>query len=272
MQKLAPWLLAGLFAATAAASPVQASACGPYRVAFYETGLLYFKNKADEYVGIDKDFIEELSRRTGCVFVRFMDSRVRIWTTLAEGRLDMTVSGIETPERLKFAVFVPYVANNRNYLLVRNEVATAVRTLQEFSADKSLQLGVVRGFVHGDTLDPWVTALRSEGRVQEVGDLEVLARVFAAGRVDAFLTQPIVWPPLLERNQLDGKVKMLDVAPRDSAGLGLVLSRQRVAAADAARMRAATEAMRADGTLEAIFARYVSPSMARALAARPIEP
>lgn len=246
----------------------QSTSCGPYRVAFYETGLLYYKDKAGEYVGIDRSVMDELARRTGCVFERFMDSRVRTWAGLADGQLDMTVSGIETPQRQAFAIFIPYVLNNRNYLIVRKALASRTTSLQDFLADRSLRLGVVKSFVHGETLDDWVAALRAEGRVDEVSDLEVLARVFAAGRVDGFLAQPLVWPALLERNNLVDQVRKLDLAPRDSAVLGLVLSRRRVAAADVERIRAAIEAMRADGTLELIFSRYVSLSLARTLAGR----
>ncbi|HEY1090240.1 MAG TPA: transporter substrate-binding domain-containing protein [Burkholderiaceae bacterium] len=266
MNKRFVCVVTGLIAG--AGSSALEAACGPYQVAYYETGSLYFKNEAGEFVGIDRDLIEELARRTGCVLVPSLESRVRTWAALAEGRLDMTVSGIETPARQQFATFVPYVLNNRNYLVVRNELAATIKTMHTFRMLKSLRLGVVKGFVHGATLDPWVAALKLEGRVDEVADLEVLARVFAAGRVDAFLTQPVVWGPLLKRNQLDGKVQMLDIAPQDRAVLGLVLSRQRVAPADAEKMRKAIATMRADGTLEAIFARYLGSSVSRTLAAR----
>jgi polar amino acid transport system substrate-binding protein len=262
-------ILACLAATLFATAELQAheAPCGPYQVAFYETGLLYFKNEAGDYVGIDRDVVEEVGRRTGCTLVRVMESRVRTWTGLAAGTLDMTVSGIETLERQRFASFIPYLLNNRNYLILRNDRAATVRTMDEFKAQKSLRLGVIKSFVHGATLDPWIEALRREGRVHEVPDLEVLARVFASGRVDAFLSQPVVWGPLLKRNQLDGTVQMLDIAPRDNAVLALVLSRQRIAAVDVDKMRNAIETMRTDGTLEAIYSRYVARPTARALAA-----
>lgn len=240
--------------------------CGLYRVAFYETGFLYFKDQRGEYVGVDRTVLDEVARRTGCTFERFIDSRVRTWVALANGQLDMTVSGIETPQRRAFAVFIPYILNNRNYLVVRNGLASRIRSLRDFSNDDSLRLGVVKGFAHGDTLDPWIAVLKSQGRVDEVADLEILTRVFAARRIDAFLAQPVVWPPLLERNDLNGLVQQIDVAPSDSAVLGLVLSRRRVAAADIERIRIAVEEMRRDGTLEAIFSQYVKPSMAKMLA------
>ena len=254
-----------------AGSWAQQATCGPYNVAFYETGLLYFKDSSGGYSGIDKLVVEELARRSDCVLVPFLDSRVRTWSALENGQLDMTVSAIETPKRQKFAIFIPYIFNNRNYLLIRSGLASKIKTLQDFLADKTLRLGVVKSFVHGEVLDPWIATLKREGRVDEVSDLEVLARVFAAGRVSAFLTQPVVWPLLLERNHLGGEVQMLDVAPGDTAVLGLVLSRSRVAAADVKRLHAAMKSMRADGTLESIFARFVGAAMAKSLADRHVD-
>ena len=249
----------------------QAPSCGSYHVAFYETGLLYFKGRRDEYVGIDRAVLDEVARRTGCTFEGFMDSRVRTWTALSNGQLDMTVSGIETPQRRAFAIFIPYVLNNRNYLIARNALASRIKSMQDFWNDRSLRLGIVKGFVHGETLDTWIAMLKAEGRVDEVSDLELLAKVFAAGRVDALLTQPAVWPPLLERNHLNGKVQKIDVAPRDSAVLCLVLSRRRVAEGDVERIRLAIEDMRKDGSLEAIFKHYVGADMAKLLAGRPAD-
>jgi polar amino acid transport system substrate-binding protein len=66
--------------------------CGPFHVAYYEYGAFYFQNAAGAYVGIDPDVLDELSRRTGCRFEGFLDSRVRTWQSMANGTLDMTVS------------------------------------------------------------------------------------------------------------------------------------------------------------------------------------
>ncbi|MES2105519.1 MAG: transporter substrate-binding domain-containing protein [Pseudomonadota bacterium] len=246
-----------------------ALACGPYNVAFYETGSLYFKNDNGEYTGIDKDVMAELAKRTACKLNIFLDSRVRTWTALADGTLDMTVSALATPEREVFAQFVPYIQNNRNYLIVKNELPTHARSLAGFADSKSLKLGVVRGFKHGASLDPWIDGLRAAGRVFEEADLEALARLLALGRIDGFFTQPVVWEPLLRRNHLENKVSKLDVAPMDSANLGLAFSRKRVAAEDIKLIQRAIEAMRADGTLAAIYARYLDPATARAAAAAP---
>ena len=57
----------GLLVALLLAAP-WAQACGPYDIAFYELGSLYYQNASKQYVGIDKDLIEEIGRRSGCPF------------------------------------------------------------------------------------------------------------------------------------------------------------------------------------------------------------
>ena len=172
------------FLAAGTGTVAGAGECGPYQVTFYEFGSLYYKDEAGNFVGIDKDVIDELGRRTGCRFQGVLDSRVRTWAHMADGTLDMTVSGVATPEREAFAEFIPY-SNSRNFLIVRPELAEKVLSLRAFTADKRLRLAVVKSFKHGNTLDVWIDALRAQGRVDEYGDAEVVARIFAGGRADA---------------------------------------------------------------------------------------
>ena len=104
MKRLHAWrrlLQAALFASLLAA-PL-ARACGPYTLTFYEFGSLYYRDQSGAYVGIDRDVVDELARRSGCVINGKIDSRVRTWARLADGNLDMSVSGIATPEREEFA-------------------------------------------------------------------------------------------------------------------------------------------------------------------------
>lgn len=230
--------------------------CGPYEVAYYEYGALYYKNDADEYVGIDKDVISELSRRSGCILNGFLDSRAHIWSRLAEGRLDMTVSGIETAERRKFAIFIPYL-KGRNYLITSKTGASKVTSLAAFAANPLLRLAVVRSFKHGASADAWIDKLRAEGRVDEYADANAVAMIFAKGRADAFLADPAAWGPLIRRNRLDDKVRFNDWFAGDSFSGDLVLSRQRVRPEDTAQMSETLDAMRKDGTLARIYGRYL---------------
>jgi polar amino acid transport system substrate-binding protein len=52
--------VAACLAGSAAAAP-----CGPYTVAMYGHGALYYRS-GEQWAGIDKDIVDELARRTGC--------------------------------------------------------------------------------------------------------------------------------------------------------------------------------------------------------------
>ncbi|MDZ7938938.1 MAG: transporter substrate-binding domain-containing protein [Rhodoferax sp.] len=237
------------------------SPCGPYSVAFYDYGSLYYQRGDGLYQGVDKDVIDEVARRTGCKFKTFLESRVRTWTHLAQGTLDMTVSGIKTAERERFASFVPYL-KSRNLLLVRNDVNPPVESMADFMQNGKLRLAVVKSFQHGAGIDQFADKLRAQGRVDEYGDAQLVARIVSLGRADAFISEPVAWGPLIERNDLERKLVYLESGAHESYIAGLVLSKARVRPGDVQKMKAAIDAMRSDGTLLGIYRKHVSPDVA----------
>lgn len=252
MGNVRAWLTAGLLAAAWVHAGAQPAGCGPYRVALYEYGSLAFRDAGQRPAGIDIDILEEVSRRTGCRFEPFVDSRVRTWTDLASGALDMTVSAIATEERQQFARFVIYLSG-RNRLLVRADLSGSVSTLQAFTERSRLRLAVVKGFKHGPQWDRWVEQLRQQGRVDEYADANQVARLVALGRDAAFLSEPVVWGRILADNKLQGRVTVIDAFPDDNYAAGFALSRARVREEDARKIQDAIAAMRADGSLLRIY-------------------
>src|SRR5450830_1710942 len=107
-------MLGNATVATAAAGP---DCSRPYTLALHDHGLLY---SADTDTGIDKDFAEELIRRSGCKVGVSLMSRARIWQLIESGALDFSLSGIASPERRRFASFAWYFSN-KYYLLVRKD-------------------------------------------------------------------------------------------------------------------------------------------------------
>lgn len=237
--------------------------CGNYQLAFYELGALYFKTAPGEYAGIDKDIVEELRKRTGCQFQTVLESRVRIWSQLSNQTLDMTVSGISTPEREKFARFIPYFST-RNFALLANYIPQRSRSMAGFLEDPNLRIAVVKSFKHGATFDAWLGKLREQNRVEEAADFDTVVRLFMAKRVDAFLALPTSMEPL-RRKELASSFVVLDWVPGEEIRHGLVLSRARVPQHAADQMQREIRAMHEDGTLEKIYARYVGPEQAKYL-------
>jgi len=255
-------LITGVAILTSGSAFAQPS-CGPYEVAYYEYGLFYYKNEAGDFTGIDKLLIEELARRSGCVLNGALDSRARTWARLEAGTLAMTVSAIDTPERQRFAEFIPYF-KSRNYVLLKKTLAKDVPTLAAFNANPKLRLAVVKSFKHGPSVDVWVDMLRGQGRVDEYVDAETVARLVARGRDDAFLAEPGVWDPLLQHSGLENAIAPHDWFPHDDFVAGLALSRTRVLPMDAKRLRAALQEMIKDGTLGKIYRRFLDPDISKA--------
>jgi polar amino acid transport system substrate-binding protein len=256
-----------LFAIAMAASLVPSlvsaqTPCGPYTVAYYEYGAFNYRNEAGDITGIDKLLVEELARRSGCTLDGEMDSRVRTWSRLEAGTLAMTVSAIETPERQKYAEFVPYF-KSRNYVLMKRSLAATVSSLEAFNANAHLRLAVVKSFKHGPEVDAWVDRLRAMGRVSEYGDAETVARLVALGRADAFLAEPGVWGPLLKHSGLENFITPYDWFPHDGFVAGLALSRSKVSMQDAQRLRLALQDMTKDGTLGKIYRLFLDADIVK---------
>lgn len=238
------------------------SACGDITVAFYEHGALYYRTPDGKLTGIDKDVIDELGRRSGCHFHSVLESRVRIWSMLASGGLDMSVSGIATPERQKTSRFITYFST-RNYVLFSKDLPVAAQSLEGFLDDKRYQVAVVRGFKHGQEYDEWLDKLRLQGRVVDAADFNAVIRLLKIGRVHAALALPTSWVPILKQENMTESVKVMDLSSKTKLiYAGLILSRQRIPESTAVLIEKTIREMREDGTLESIFKRHIGADLA----------
>lgn len=235
-------------------------ACGPYSVGLYEFGALLYRAGSEDMRGIDKDLIDALARRSGCVLQTRVESRSRIWQQLGNGTLDITVSGIPTPEREHFAVFLPYLST-RNHTLIGRSLAASAGSPAQFLADPSLRVAAVRSFKYGPRIDGWLAQLRTQGRVDEVADFPTAFKVLMAGRVAMVFAHPMVIEPW--RKQALSEHVLLDWAPEDTITAGLVLSRSRVTAADQLLLRRQLDGMLADGEFDQILRHHLGADMAR---------
>lgn len=263
---LARLILCGALLGVSGMAAAQTEApCGHLRSAFYEYGVLYYKAADGHWTGIDKDVVDEVARRLGCTIDPSTDSRVRIWAGLTGGSIDMSVSALSTPEREKFGRVVPYLSE-RNYVLLSKEVSPHVRSMEDFIADPGIRIGVIKSFRHGKAYDAWLERLRAKGRVYEAPDYEAMLRLFKVGRVHAIMANISGWYPLLKQEQMAGSYRIMDWAPpKDVLIGGLILSRQHIDEALAARISQTIRAMREDGTLKRIFERHLDAELAAKL-------
>ena len=213
--------------------------------------------------GIDRDIATELARRSGCTFVYLARSRARVWHEFESGSLDMVGASIQTPERAPLAWFANYAAI-KNFALVRENLH--VRSAQEFLADQRLLWGIVRAYRHGQHTDAFLAQLRERGRLIEENDIRGLFRLLERGKVDGIFAQSVVFAKFFAENPPPMKIRTADWFPDEPPVIGgIAISKRRFSASAAAQWRALIEQMRADGTLQAIFVRYVGAAQAEHL-------
>lgn len=247
----------------AQAGPV---ACGskPIRLAFYEFGSFYFI-EAQQASGIDKDIVDELVKRSGCKFEVQVLARARIWADLASGRLDMSTSGIQNPERDKFVWFANYLSM-KNYVVVQKNIAGSVATSADFLKQPKLQFGAVRAFKHGVDQDKWLDELRLAGRVQDSANVETLFKKMKDGRIDAIYSQPPVYRKTILELGMQKHVTVLDWTPAEKGvPHGLILAKSRFNEAEAKQWQELIASLRGDGSLRRIYSHYLSATGAAAL-------
>ena len=232
----------------------------PIRFAHYEMGALYTKGHG----GIDEDVLQELKKRSHCDITVTVLPRARSWYDLEQGNLDMLASGVPTPEREKFAWFAPYLADKK-YVILGPDVAHQITTMEQFIAAPKLMMGGVRSFKYSPLYDALVERLEVTGRLEQVGDLDTLYRMFAHGRFDATIASPLAYRYYFERYPPRGKVRYLDWDTNSKAVSALVLSKKAFSAKQARQWQALMKTMLSDGTILQILSRHLGPEEAKLL-------
>lgn len=233
----------------------------PISVAFYEFGALYHASgevaEGFSGTGIDVDLLRELKRRSGCRFEGMVMTRARIWSELEAGRLDMTPSGIATPEREKLYAFAPYVLLKHHVWMLKSHPQVP-SGLPGFMANPKLRWGAVRGYRHTPAYDAALEQARSQGRLVEATDDAQLLRLLAEGSVDAVIGHSVVLRRYAADHPRKPQLQALDWAPQASVvPEGLVLSKARFSEAEIAVWRALVHELLRDGTLARIMRRHV---------------
>ncbi|MBC7503189.1 MAG: transporter substrate-binding domain-containing protein [Herminiimonas sp.] len=239
-----------------------AMAAGPdcgriFTMALHEHGLLYSENSD---IGIDKDFAEELIRRSGCKVNVNVMTRSRIWQLIESGSLDFSLSGITNPQREHYAAFAWYFSN-KYALLVRKDAG--VRDLPGFLQNERLQLGLIRSFRYSPSANTFVATLTAANRTSMASGPAPLYEALIRNHIQAIITEPFDYPTLQQKEirDLTTIIEFNDTAVPH----GLIMSKKALPPAEQEKWRALVKEMRADGTVRRIFEKYFSAADATAM-------
>ncbi|MDY7578278.1 transporter substrate-binding domain-containing protein [Herbaspirillum sp. RTI4] len=228
-----------------------------FTLALHDHGLLY---SAATDAGIDKDFADELIRRSGCKFSVSLMSRDRIWQLIESGALDFSLSGIANEKRHHFAAFAWYFSN-KYYLLVRKD--TDARQLAEFERSNRFRLGVIRSFRYSESANRLVDRLQSENRVSQSTGLAPLYEALALNQIQGMIMEPFDYPALEQKN-IRGMTRVIELND-PAVPHGLIMSKAALSEEEQKKWRELVNGMRADGTVRHIFGKYFSSAQANAM-------
>ena len=226
----------------------------PFTLALHDHGLLYSQ---ETNAGIDKDFADELIRRSGCDIRVSLMSRARIWKLIESGALDFSLSGITNEERDRYASFAWYFSD-KFYLLVRKDAG--IRQLSDFEHDDKFQLGVIRSFRYSQSANELVDTLAAANRVSQAGGLDPLYQALMRGTIQGMIIEPFDYPALDEKRIRD----ITTIIEFNDAAVphGLIMSKKALPPDQQEKWRALVEEMRADGTVRRLFRKYFKPELA----------
>lgn len=220
-------------------------------VAFYEAGFLFNKGN-----GIDMDVILELEKRLGTKYKHSIKPRARIWHELSQGILPMSVSGIETEERLEFARFIPYIAQKNKAVILKDNSEKYLK-IKNFINSKNAKIAVVRGFRHGNFYNEVLSQI-DQKRISEVPAVEGLFSLLKNKRVDLIISLPVFYRYELKNLSMENIAEVKDWDISDSTIIhGLVLSKKYFSEEDYQKISNIILDMKKDGTLKNIFSKYL---------------
>lgn len=242
-----------------AAGNTESPCARPLRLVYSMLPPLYYQDAKGEGHGIEVDLAQALSQRTGCEFRPSYDSRIRLWAAFDASLVDISMSGVATAERERFAVFLPYM-RFRNVLLMRNDPQASPPPSANPMQDPATTLALTRGFHYGPSWEPWISEVQSRGLVNLVAEEGDAVRLVAIGRADATIVREIAWP-YYAGEYSDRPLRKVDIGA--SAGvMSVVLSRKTLDPAVHKAFAKALSDMRADGSLRRILQKHLPVELA----------
>jgi polar amino acid transport system substrate-binding protein len=145
--------------------------------------------------------------------------------------------------------------------VVRGKVIYA--SLREYVDQSKGNLNAIRGAFYAPAVTKEFERLRAQGRLEEVADFETAFKKMAAGRADATLAPDMISARLLRENGIVAQTSAHSIDESPPMPVGAYISLRTVSPATRKRFDAALKSMAKDGTVTAIYRRYVGEALAR---------
>lgn len=182
----------------------------------------------------------------------------RAMAELEAGRIDLVPGVLATPERERYARFSLPGVRTRNLVFLRSDLDPALRiaTLDDLRAS-DLRVGMERGTAYLAELKSRLQRPGRERRLEEAISLEALLRMLQMQRIDAFVADEYSAAFMARQLGLSANIRASALVI-DNEPPVFAFSRRNVEPALVERFNAALDALRRDGTLKRLEARFLT--------------
>ncbi|MBL8709155.1 MAG: transporter substrate-binding domain-containing protein [Rhodospirillaceae bacterium] len=234
----------------------------PVAVGVYEFGAWYSKG-----AGFTVDLLNELSRRSSCVFVLREIPRADVWRAMSSGEIDIVTASISTAERERHARFVRFL-NIRNLMIGRIGTDPRIDSIDSFLTGRKGRIGVIDGFLYGSYFDFRLRSLLGDARIVATAAPDELFELLRRGEVDAILAPSVHYFHYLNEAERKSHFYVVDTSQAVPPTSGLAFSRRRFSAWQSDNWMRLIEAMLLDRSLLALAEQHLPPRVAPMVLAR----
>lgn len=182
--------------------------------------------------GLSVDYLDEVSRRTGCRFVYSDVPRARAWWMLAHGTADVVPGAVQADWRDESGVFHDqYVMEGVSLLSLKSDPVN-LRSSRAIMDSKRHFL-FVRGHDYGPRTAELIRVLQAQGQLTLVTDPGGMLRMLEAGRADAMIVMASIITTEAQAQGLEDALHGAGIDDLEWASTGVYLSKSSLPAADA---------------------------------------
>lgn len=216
-----------------------------------------YEDASGKLTGLDIELVSAIMSRMNCSLTFKKLPFKRHMAEIASGETDLASSVQPNPERAAYGIFSkPYIAVTMSLIVRTGESDKyALNALADLGKG-TFKLGITRGYFYGDTFQQLMESGAFKSHVDEVVSDEQNLKKLLAGRLDGILADPVVIASLAKSQNAVGKWEIHPL-PIQSSMFVIMGSQRTVTAPFMDALNNALEAMKQDGSYQAILDRYL---------------
>jgi hypothetical protein len=175
------------------------------------------------YVGMLEVFFSEFEKKTQCKIIWEVVPRARGLQYFQSGRVDLMYA-VQTDERDQYGDFVPLVEFYPSLIVLKSQLKSNVAS--EILEQNSLYFNFVRGFDYGTEYHQMIDKLKQVNQVEEVADVDTIARKMRAGRVHATVMAATLFAQAAAEEQIEDQIEAFILSNFSKLKAGMYISKK----------------------------------------------